>query len=188
VTAHRIQPQRRRDAVVARHVGGEAGEDVLHDRHPVLQVALELHAELGERATGQHHDVVVEAGVDERAGEHEGVHRSAAERLHVAAGRPRAARPLRDRLGHVAPAPLVAIAHRLLAAADDVPDVGGGEGARPRQQVAQRQARRGLAREVLEQDLAGERVVVVVAGQHGAQETAVHADERQRAVPLDALT
>ena len=52
------------------------------------------------------------------------MHRPAAERLDVAARRARAARPLRDGLGDVPAAALVAIAHRLLAAADDVADVG----------------------------------------------------------------
>src|SRR5262249_49844748 len=75
----------------------------------------------------------------------------------------------------------------LLAAVDHVAYVGGADRAGPREQVTQRERRGGLAREVLQQDLAGERVVLVVAGQHGAQEPAAGAHQRHRVMPLDAF-
>ena len=53
--------------------------------------------------------------------------------------------------------------------------------------MAQRERRRRLAGEVLQEHLPGERVVLVVAGQHGAEQSAVGADQWHRAVSLDAF-
>ena len=98
------------------------GQHVLEDGRVVLERAFELHAELAQRAAGDHRHPVVDARRDERAGDHERVDRRGAERLDVAPARLGDARRLGDRLAEVASAALVPIADRLLAGADHVLD------------------------------------------------------------------
>src|SRR4029453_7610480 len=96
-------------------------------------------------------DARVDARRNEGAGDDERVNGPAAEGLHVAPGGVDAARLLRDRLGQVAPAALVAVADRLLPAPDHVWNVRRGEPGRL-QQVLQGEGARRLAREVLQED------------------------------------
>ena len=113
-------------------------------------------------------DALLDARLDQGRRDHQRVHRRRAERLHVDGARPHEPAFLGDRLGHVAAAALVAVAHRLLAASDRVRD-GRGVDVGARQQVAQRVHAARLDREVLEQHVGAERLVVVVV-----------ADERSR--------
>ena len=137
--------------------------------------ARELHAQLGERPTGHDDDARVDAGGDERPGEDERVHRPAAEGLDVASGGVRAARLLGDGLGEVAPTALVAVADRLLAAADHVRDVVRRNPGRFEQALEGEGTAR-LARQVLQEHRGGEALVQRVRPAHRARRLPVLVD------------
>ena len=106
--------------------------------------------------------------------------RPCAECLDVGAGGVDAAGLLGDRLAEVAAPALVAVAHRLLAAADRVGEVLGRE-AGVAQEVLERKRAGRLAGEVLEEHAGGEALVELVRPVHDPGTAAVSV-ERKRAV------
>ena len=161
MAAHGVEAQPRRAAVVGFDQRRRAGQDVLEDGQAMVEMPLELHAELGQRTAGHHRHPAEHAGGDEARRHHQRRHGSGAEVLHVGARCPGQAGRLGHRLGHVAAAALVAVADRLLAAAEHELD-------RLRvdavavEEVEQRQRGRRLRGQVLQDDGGGEGVVVVV--------------------------
>ncbi len=97
----------------------ERSEAVFEDGHLVLQVTLELHAELRDTATGHDCDHRCHPGLNQAGGHYQGRNRSCAEVLDVEAGRPSGSHRFCNRLTEVPSTPLVAITDGFLRTADD---------------------------------------------------------------------
>src|SRR5204863_8100065 len=123
VLPHRVEAQSDAAAVGRTDEDGDRREAVVEERHVLREVTEHLHAELRQRSAADDDDVPIDAALHERAGEHEGVDRRAAECLHVVAGGLRAAGHLGHRLRDAAAATLGTVADGLLAAAEYVLDL-----------------------------------------------------------------
>src|SRR5829696_4040555 len=108
------------------------------------------------------------------------MNRAGAERLDVRTGRISTPRLLRDCLPEVSPAPLIAIADRLLTTAERIVDLFRRKGGLA-QEVLESQGPGRLAGEILEQHAGREALVELVGSEHGAGEAAAQR-ERQGAV------
>ena len=102
----------------------EAAQHVLKSGHALLDVVLAVHAELGGAAAGGDGDGLVGAGLDQGGSLNTRVSGAGAEAAAVGAGGGDETCDLSRSLGKVAAAALVHIAAGLLAAVDDVLDVG----------------------------------------------------------------
>ena len=178
VAAQGIQAQPGRGAVIGADQNGHRRQYVLQNGLIVLHVAAVLHAQFGQCAAADHEDVREHAGGDQAAGNRQGVHRAAAEALDIDAGGRLAAAHLGHRLGQIAAAALVAVAHRLFAAVEHVGDVQRVDGFL-RQQRAGGQDGGRLAGQVFEQHVGGERGVHLVRGVEAADTSAVAQEQRQ---------
>ena len=144
-------------------------------------MALELHAQLRQRASAHDGDVAEHAGGDQRPGDHERRHRGGAEVLHVGAGCLAEPGRLGNGLGHVAAAALVAVADGVLRAGDDVVDAVGVDPV-VLDEVQECEGSGRLAGEVLEQHGGGECVVGVVCPPEARGQPVPVDVQRQRAV------
>ena len=178
MTTQGIQAQPGRGAVIAADQDGHRGQHVLQDGLLVLHVTAVFHAQFGQRTATNHDDVRKHAGADQAAGDRQGVQRAAAEALDIDTGRRLAAAHFGHRLGQVAAAALVAVAHRLLAAVEHVGDVQRVDG-RVSQQRAHGQDGGRLAGQVFEQHVGSQGGVHLVRGVETADAAAVAPEERQ---------
>ncbi len=101
----------------------EAAEHVFEHRHVFFHMGFELHAELGQRPAGDHGDPFRHAGLNHARALHHRIHRPGAERFDIAARGIAAADVLGDRLGEIAAAAIVTVAHRFFRTTDDEIDV-----------------------------------------------------------------
>ena len=101
----------------------EAAEHIFQYRHIFFHMRLELHAEFGQRSAGDHGDSFRHAGLNHARALHHGVHRPGAERFDIAPRGIAATDVFGDRLGEIAAAAIVTVAHRFFRTADDEIDV-----------------------------------------------------------------
>ena len=97
----------------------EAAEHIFEHRHVLFQMRLELHAELGQRSAGDHRDFFGDAGLNQARAVYHRVHRPGAKRFGIRARRIAAAGILGDRLGEIAAAAIITVAHRFFRTTDD---------------------------------------------------------------------
>ncbi len=123
VFPEQVEPEHRRVPVVFRHQERHAPDHILQDGHVLLEVALEFHAELGERPAGHDGHLLKEPRLDQGCRVEKGKVGADAEGLHIAGGGVSAPGHFAYGPGHIPPAPLVPVAGRLLGTADDKIDV-----------------------------------------------------------------
>src|SRR5919109_3156056 len=116
MTADGVEAQPWRAPIVCADENRHASQHILKDRLSALEMPLELHPQLGQRAAPQDDDLPEYLRADQTSRDRQGMDGATAEPFDVRTGRHGATAHFRHRLGQVPAATLVTIANCFFAA------------------------------------------------------------------------